>query len=79
MIRGVLKGQYQAGIGYQPNSYPELEARELLDEDLMLCIPVQHRLFHFPSIAPQDLEKEPLIAISEHALPEVHKEILAYL
>ncbi len=78
IIRGVLEGQYQAGIGYLPNSYSELEARELLDEDLMLCIPAQHRLFHFPSIAPQDLEKEPLIAISEHALPEVHKEVLAY-
>ncbi len=78
IVRGVLEGQYQAGIGYLPNSYSELEARELLDEDLMLCIPAQHRLFHFPSIAPQDLEKEPLIAISEHALPEVHKEILAY-
>ncbi|HVB55481.1 MAG TPA: LysR family transcriptional regulator [Candidatus Acidoferrales bacterium] len=78
IIRGVLEGQYQAGIGYLPNSYPELEARELLDEDLMLCIPARHRLFHLDSIAPQDLEREPLIAISEHALPEVHKEILAY-
>ena len=78
MIRGVLEGQYQVGIGYLPNSYPELEARELLDEDLMLCIPARHRLFHFPYIAPQDLEKEPLIAVSEHALPEVHKEIAAY-
>src|SRR5665213_3447386 len=65
MIRGVLEGQYQAGIGYMPNGYSELEARELLDEDIMLCIPAQHRLFHFPSIAPQDLEKEPLIAISD--------------
>ncbi|MGB8480099.1 MAG: LysR family transcriptional regulator [Acidobacteriaceae bacterium] len=78
IIRGVLEGQYRVGIGYLPNNYSELEARELLDEDLMLCIPAQHRLFHFPSIAPQDLEKEPLIAISEHALPEVHKEIAAY-
>ena len=44
----------------------------------MLCIPARHRLFHLDSIAPQDLEKEPLIAVSEHALPEVHKEIAAY-
>jgi DNA-binding transcriptional LysR family regulator len=44
----------------------------------MLCIPAEHRLFHFPSIAPQDLEKEPLIAVSEHALPEVSKEIASY-
>lgn len=29
MIRGVLEGQYQAGIGYLPNGYSELEAREL--------------------------------------------------
>ncbi len=78
IIRGVLEGQYRVGIGYLPNNYSELEARELLDEDLMLCIPVRHRLFHFDSIAPQDLEKEPLIAVSEHALPEVHKEIAAY-
>lgn len=78
IIRGVLEGQYQAGIGYLPNGYSELEARELLDEDLMLCIPARHRLFRLDSIAPQDLEREPLIAISEHALPEVHKEIAAY-
>lgn len=78
IIRGVLEGQYQVGIGYLPNSYPELEARELLDEDLMLCIPARHRLFHLDSIAPQDLEREPLIAVSEHALPDVHKEIAAY-
>jgi DNA-binding transcriptional LysR family regulator len=78
MIRGVLEGQYQAGIGYMPNGYSELEARELLDEDIMLCIPAQHRLFHFPSVAPQDLEKEPLIAWAEHALPEVYKEIVSY-
>ena len=78
IIRGVLEGQYQVGIGYLPNSYSELEARELIDEDLMLCIPLRHRLFHFPSIAPQDLEKEPIITISEHALPAVYKEIVAY-
>lgn len=78
MIRGLLEGRYQVGIGYMPNGYPELEARELLDEDLMLCIPARHRLFHLDSIVPQDLEKEPLIAVSEHALPEVSKEIAAY-
>ncbi len=78
MIRGVLEGQYQVGIGYLPNGYSELEARELLDEDLMLCIPARHRLFHFAAIAPQDLEREPLIAVSEHALPEVYKEIVSY-
>ncbi len=78
MIRGVLEGQYQVGIGYLPNGYSELEARELLDEDLMLFIPARHRLFHFAAIAPQDLEREPLIAVSEHALPEVYKEIVSY-
>ena len=78
VIRGVLEGQYQAGIGYLPSSYSELETRELLDEDLMLCIPASNRLFRLPAIAPQDLDKEPLIAVSEHALPEVYKEIMAY-
>jgi DNA-binding transcriptional LysR family regulator len=78
IIRGVLEGLYQVGIGYLPNSYSELETRELLDEDLMLCIPAHHRLFRSHSIVPQDLDKEPLIAVSEHALPEVYKEIVAY-
>lgn len=78
IIRGVLEGQYQAGIGYLPIHYSELETRELLDEDLMLCIPVRHRLFHFDLISPQDLDREPFIGISEHALPEVHKEIATY-
>lgn len=78
MIRGVLDGRYQVGVGFLPNSYSELEARELLDEDLMLCIPAQHRLASFPEIAPQDLEKEPLIAFSEDALPEVRREIMEY-
>ena len=57
IIRGVLEGLYQVGIGYLPNSYSELEARELLDEDLMLCIPAHHRLFRSSSIAPQDLDR----------------------
>ncbi|MGC8551119.1 MAG: LysR family substrate-binding domain-containing protein, partial [Acidobacteriaceae bacterium] len=78
IIRGVLEGQYQAGIGYLPIRYSELETRELLDEDLMLCIPARHRLFRYDLISPQDLDREPLIGVSEHALPEVHKEINAY-
>lgn len=77
-IRGVLEGRYQAGIGYLPIKYPELEARELLDEDLMLCIPTRHRLFRSDFIAPHDLNREPLIGVSEHALPEIYKEIIAY-
>lgn len=75
---GSAGGQYQVGIGYLPINYPELETRELLDEDLMRCIPVRHRLFHLELISPQDLDREPLIGVSEHALPEVHKEITAY-
>lgn len=78
IIRGVLEGLYQVGIGYLPNSYSELETRELLDEDVMLCVPAHHRLFRAHSIAPQDLDREPLIAVSEHALPEVFKEIVSY-
>jgi DNA-binding transcriptional LysR family regulator len=78
IIRGVLEGQYQAGVGYLPIQYAELETRELLDEDLMLCIPARHRLFRFDSISPQDIDREPLIGVSEHALPDVHKEIAAY-
>ncbi len=78
IIKGVLEGQYQAGIGYLPVKYPELEARELLDEDLMLCIPARHRLFRSDFIVPQDLNREPLIGVSEHALPEVYREIIAY-
>lgn len=68
IIRSVLEGQYQVGIGYLPNGYSELETRELLDEDLMLCIPAHHRLFRSHSIAPQYLDREPLIAVSEHFL-----------
>ncbi len=75
IIRGVLEGLYQVGIRYLPNSYSGLETRELLDEDLMLCIPARRRLFRSHSIAPQDLDREPLIAVSEHALPEVFKAL----
>ncbi|WP_158751735.1 LysR family transcriptional regulator [Acidobacterium sp. S8] len=78
IIRGVLDGQDQAGIGYLPIAYSELETRELLDEDLMLCIPARHRLFRLNLISPQDLDREPLIGVSEHALPEVHREITTY-
>ncbi len=78
IIRGVLEGRYQAGVGYLPTNHSELETRELLDEDLMLCIPARHRLFRLDTISPQDLDREPLIGVSEYALPEVHKEINAY-
>ncbi len=78
VIRGVLEGQFQVGVGYLPIHYAELETRELLDEDLMLCIPPRHRLFRLDSISPQDLDREPLIGLSEHALPDVNREITAY-
>lgn len=78
IMRGVLEGRYQAGVGYLPVNHAELETRELLDEDLMLCIPARHRLFRLDLISPQDLDREPLIGVSEHALPEVRKEINAY-
>lgn len=78
VIRGVLDGRYQAGIGYLPVKYSELETRELLDEDLMLCIPPRHRLYRLDSISPRDLDREPLISVSEHALPDVNQEITAY-
>ncbi len=78
VIRGVLEGQFQAGVGYLPLHYAELETRELLDEDLMLCIPPRHRLHRLDSISPRDLDREPLIGVSEHALPDMHKEITAY-
>lgn len=78
VVQGVLEGKYQVGIGYLPISHAELETREILDEELMLCIPKQHRLFHLKSISPQDLDREALIVISEHALPEVYKEITSY-
>jgi hypothetical protein len=39
-----LEGQYQAAIGYLPINYSEHETRELLDENLMLCIPTRRLL-----------------------------------
>lgn len=38
IIRGVLEGQYLAGIGCLPTNYSERQTRELLDKDLILCI-----------------------------------------
>lgn len=46
--------------------------------NLSACRFTCNRLFRLDSIALQDLEIEPLIAISEHAHPEIHKEIVAY-
>jgi DNA-binding transcriptional LysR family regulator len=74
-IRGVIEGSLHAGFGILPIHVPELLIRTIYEEPLVVCIPASHRLVAKSVISPQDLDGEPIIAVSREPWPERHQEI----
>ena len=75
---GVLQGAFHVGFGILPILEPELSTRLLLEEPLMVIVPVGHRLANRSSIRPEDLESEPIISICRNGLPGRHGEIVMH-
>ncbi len=78
VVAGILQGELNVGFGYLPIQEPELFARQLVEEPLMVCLPAMHRLAEKRAIQPEELENEPLITVGRKALPGRHEEIVAH-
>ena len=78
VVSQVLQGKLHVGFGFLHVHQPELIARPLTEEPLMLCLPAGHRLAAKQSIEPADLENEPMVAVARKPLPERHKEIVEF-
>jgi DNA-binding transcriptional LysR family regulator len=74
-VERVANGTIHAGFGYLPVSAPELISHVLHEEPVIVAMPKTHRLATKPEIRPQDLDREPVIAVARERLPWMHCEI----
>ncbi len=77
-VIGVLQGHLHVGFGILPILEPDISSRLLLEEPLMVCLPVGHRLAVKSTIQPEELEDEPVVSVSRKVLPGRHEEIVAH-
>lgn len=77
-IHGVLQGDFHVGFGILPIIEPDLSTRLLMEEPLMACLPVGHRLSTRATIRPEDFENEPVVSLSRKGLPGRHQEIVTH-
>ena len=74
-VDGVLQGDLHVGFGILPILEPELSARLLMEEPLVACLPVGHRLATRATIRPEELAEEPMVSVMRKALPGRHEDI----
>ena len=77
-VTGVLEWKFHVGFGILPILDPDISSRLLLEEPLMVCLPVGHRLAAKSTIQPEDLESEPVVSVSRKGLPGWHREIVTH-
>jgi len=78
-VQGVIEGSLHAGFGVLPIHSPKLLIQTVFEEPLVVCLPTGHRLAIKPVISPQDLDDEPMIAVSRKPWPERFREIEDHL
>jgi len=74
-VQRVADGTIHAGFGYLPVSEADLISYVLFEEPVVVCLPNTHRLAAKPSIYPQEIDGEPIIAVAREPLPAMHREI----
>lgn len=74
----VENGILHVGVGLLPVSRPHLSAFKLIEEPLMLCIPPGHPLTTKAEIHPEDLDRQPLVAVGRNELAALHEEIAEF-
>jgi LysR family hydrogen peroxide-inducible transcriptional activator len=75
-IERCLRGELDVGVLALPVTEQRLEVVKLLEEELLLALPIKHRLTRRRQIRMEDLNDEPFILLSEmHCLG---REILAF-
>jgi DNA-binding transcriptional LysR family regulator len=77
-VTGVLRGEFHVGFGIVPILKPDLSTRVLLEEPLMVCLPVGHRLATKSRVRPEELESEPVVSLLRKGLPGRHREIISH-
>lgn len=74
-VDGVLQGDLHVGFGILPILEPDISARLLMEEPLVACLPVGHRLATRSTIRPEELADEPMVSVMRKALPGRHEDI----
>ncbi len=77
-VDGVLQGDLHVGFGILPILEPDLFARLLMEEPLVACLPVGHRLAAKSTIRPEELADEPMVSVMRKALPGRHGDIVMH-
>ena len=77
-IAGVLQGELHVGFGSLPILEPDIYARLLMEEPLMVCLPVGHDLATKSTIQPEELENESVVSVARKGLPGRYAEIVAH-
>jgi LysR family transcriptional regulator, benzoate and cis,cis-muconate-responsive activator of ben and cat genes len=78
IVAGILQGDLHVGFGILPVMEPDLSARLLFEEPLVVCLPVGHHLVTKSTIRPEELADEPMVSIMRKVLPGRHEEIVRH-
>jgi DNA-binding transcriptional LysR family regulator len=75
LVKQVVDGTLHAAFGDLSITHSALIARQLFEEPIVVCTPKGHPLAVKAAIRPQDLDGEPVIAVSRDPTPAHHMEI----
>lgn len=77
-VAGVLQGDLHVGFGVLPILEPDLSTRLLMEEPVVACLPIGHRLATKSTIRPEELTNEPMVSIMRKTLPGRHEDIVTH-
>lgn len=77
-VIGVLQEYLHVGFGVLPILEPDISSRLLLEEPLIVCLPVGHRLAVESTIQPEELLGEPVVSVSRKVFRGRHEEIATH-
>jgi DNA-binding transcriptional LysR family regulator len=76
--RAVATSLLHVGISFMPVTLSGLSVHPLLEEPVVLCMRTGHLLAAKHEIRPEDLERQPVIAVARQTLPSLHEEIAGF-
>jgi LysR family transcriptional regulator, benzoate and cis,cis-muconate-responsive activator of ben and cat genes len=77
-VTGVLQGRFHIGFGVLPILDADISSRVLLEESLMACLPIGHRLASKSTIQPEDLDDESIVSVARKGLQGHYAELVKY-
>lgn len=76
--QAVANSLLHIGICFLPVTLPELSVHPLIEEPIVLCMKAGYTLSTKSEIRPEDLERQPIIAVARQVLPTMHEEVSAF-